>query len=222
MTSRKRKEHMDDVPQFEEGTTIVPEVSESPEVDTTEEIVRKRKEEEISLRFVELGSKELYLAGLEVKNDGKMTWVIYEENRPRVITESRVDHSPEGIYDEEEYVNDRSEKLSEDEPGSDVGDEELESVRSIVRASCVQGDEVDTVLSMQMFVEKLREQRGKSVDGAGSSSAPCLDIPLPPSVGLVSTITTSVEPAPSSEIDPIGQSSVPYDTIDGDTTQTYV
>ncbi|KAJ8542097.1 hypothetical protein K7X08_016963 [Anisodus acutangulus] len=73
-TSQKRKALMDDVIQSEEGTTTTPEDSELPEVDTMEEIVRKRKEEELSLRFAEPGSKNLYLVGLEIKIEGNLAW----------------------------------------------------------------------------------------------------------------------------------------------------
>ncbi|KAJ8562119.1 hypothetical protein K7X08_011410 [Anisodus acutangulus] len=66
---------MDDVPQFEEGTTTAPEDSDLPKVDTTEEIIWKRNEEELSLRFAETSSKELYLAGLEIKMEGNLTWL---------------------------------------------------------------------------------------------------------------------------------------------------
>ncbi|KAK4342340.1 hypothetical protein RND71_038156 [Anisodus tanguticus] len=80
-TSKKRKAPIDDVPQSEEGTTTIPEGYEFPEVDTSGELVKKIKEEEIALRFAELESKELYLASLEVKQDGNLTWVIHEEKR---------------------------------------------------------------------------------------------------------------------------------------------
>ncbi|KAK4379548.1 hypothetical protein RND71_001410 [Anisodus tanguticus] len=62
-------------------TTNAPKDSELPEVDTTKEIVRKRKKEEIALRFADPGSKELYLAGLEIKREGNLAWVIHEEKR---------------------------------------------------------------------------------------------------------------------------------------------
>ncbi|KAJ8573456.1 hypothetical protein K7X08_009967 [Anisodus acutangulus] len=72
---------MNDVPQSEERTTNAPKDSELPEVDTTKEIFRKRKKEEIALRFADPGSKELYLAGLEIKREGNLAWVIHEEKR---------------------------------------------------------------------------------------------------------------------------------------------
>ncbi|KAJ8573457.1 hypothetical protein K7X08_009968 [Anisodus acutangulus] len=72
---------MNDVPQSEERTTNVPKDSELPEVNTTKEIVRKRKKEEIALRFADPSSKELYLAGLEIKREGNLSWVIHEEKR---------------------------------------------------------------------------------------------------------------------------------------------
>ncbi|KAJ8550124.1 hypothetical protein K7X08_033831 [Anisodus acutangulus] len=80
-TSRKMKVLMDDVPLSEEGITTAPGDSELPEVDTTEEIVQKRKEEELALRFSEPGSKKLYLVGLEIKREGNLAWVIHEEKR---------------------------------------------------------------------------------------------------------------------------------------------
>ncbi|KAJ8537052.1 hypothetical protein K7X08_035453 [Anisodus acutangulus] len=80
----EKKTSMDDVLQSEERTTTAPKVYELSEVDTTEEIVLKRKEEEIAIPFAEFGSKELYLAGLAVKNGGNMTWVIHDEKRDEI------------------------------------------------------------------------------------------------------------------------------------------
>ncbi|KAJ8558068.1 hypothetical protein K7X08_004834 [Anisodus acutangulus] len=58
-------------------------------------------------------------------------------------TKPRVDHSSERDDDE------RLERQSEGDPSSDVGDEELESARSIMRVVGVQGDEVDIVIATQ-------------------------------------------------------------------------
>ncbi|KAJ8569746.1 hypothetical protein K7X08_006323 [Anisodus acutangulus] len=80
----KRKAPMDDVPQSEEGTTSSPNTSKLHKIYMIEEIVRKRKEKELPLRFAELGSKVLYLAALAVKNNGNITWVIHQENRIRL------------------------------------------------------------------------------------------------------------------------------------------
>ncbi|KAK4349315.1 hypothetical protein RND71_032070 [Anisodus tanguticus] len=93
--SRKRKAPMDDVPQSEEGTTTAHEVSELPEVDMDEEIIRKTKEEELALRFAEPKSKALYLTGLIVKNNRNMTRVTYEENRAGVPMIDKIDRCTE-------------------------------------------------------------------------------------------------------------------------------
>ncbi|KAJ8533636.1 hypothetical protein K7X08_006960 [Anisodus acutangulus] len=85
--SQKRKALMDDVPQSEEGTSTAPEVSEMPEVDTSKEMVWKRKEEEVALRFDEPRSKELYLARLEVQRDGNLTRGGGEEGLPTIRAE---------------------------------------------------------------------------------------------------------------------------------------
>ncbi|KAJ8533119.1 hypothetical protein K7X08_016008 [Anisodus acutangulus] len=167
----------------------------------TEEIIQKRKEEELALRFAEPGSKELYFADRAVKNDGNMTRVIHEEKwdiafagpilpstinlfsiQPSIRTELRVEHSPKRDDDDnEDDHNDRLERQSE---------------------------------------EELREQRDKRADGSSSSLAPPLDVSLLPSVGPVIPSSTSDEPAPLSEIDPISQPLAPSNIVDGDTTQT--
>ncbi|KAJ8541896.1 hypothetical protein K7X08_016762 [Anisodus acutangulus] len=112
--------------------------------------------------------------------------------QPRVYTEPRVDHSRE--RDNEKDEDDRYERHSDGETDSDM--------------------------AIQRSVKELRENIAKSVDGASSSSAPPLDVPLPPPVGPVIPSGTSTEPAPALKIDPTGQTSAPSNPVGGDTTQT--
>ncbi|KAJ8538132.1 hypothetical protein K7X08_014672 [Anisodus acutangulus] len=86
----------------------------------------------------------------------------------RVNDEPRVDHSPErDDVEKDDDVNDRSKRQSESEPDSDMGDETLESVRSMVRASGIPPDEVDTVVYREATgVESTGYQRRKFIFGS--------------------------------------------------------
>ncbi|KAJ8550021.1 hypothetical protein K7X08_033728 [Anisodus acutangulus] len=97
-----------------------------------------------------------------------------------------------------------AERQSESESDSDMGDKTLESARSTVRAADIPPDEVDKVVAMQWFVEHSWEQRAHGTSEASSSLAPPTHVHLPPSVGHVIPLDTSVELAPASEIEPTG------------------
>ncbi|KAJ8549705.1 hypothetical protein K7X08_033412 [Anisodus acutangulus] len=135
------------------------------------------------------------------------------ERKYHVLTEPRADHSPKKD-DEENGL----EKQSEGDPESDIGDDKLESVRSAVRIAGIPRDDMNIVVAMQRSMEELREQRGKSANGASSFSAPHLDVLSLSSVGHVIPLSNNVEPTPSSEVDPIGQTPAPSDPVDADTT----
>ncbi|KAJ8567190.1 hypothetical protein K7X08_019398 [Anisodus acutangulus] len=330
MTSRKRKAPMDYIPQSEERTTTAFKVSELPEVDTMEEIIRKRKEEELALQFVEPGSKELYLAGLDIKMEGNLARVIHEEKRmswnglksechsiiqklrhkcgivlpnPWVIT-SRVVEQPvpaDALVPTSTSVSEVPTPTIETTPATSVATssapaagpsiivhgirlirlveakvaqlieefpayvkediettltphkENLEAVReerkSIraqfhaieLRLGRIEGSgekglstireklqRITTRLSALdppeiVLAGQLREQRAQGTSGASSYSALPTHDPLPPSVGHMISLDTIVERAPASEIEPIGQTTSPSDTVDrvdGYTTQT--
>ncbi|KAJ8556241.1 hypothetical protein K7X08_022999 [Anisodus acutangulus] len=138
----------------------------------------------------------------------------------KVSTEPHIDHSTKQDDVDEEEEENRSERKSESELDSYVGDDPLESAHLITRATCIPPDEVDTLVVMQWSIEQLWEQRAQGTSRASSSSAPPMHAPLLRSIGYVIPLDTSTELALASEIEPTGQTTGPADRVDGDTTQT--
>ncbi|KAK4379968.1 hypothetical protein RND71_001830 [Anisodus tanguticus] len=147
MTSRKRKVPMDDVPNLKRGQPLHLRVSWNGLKGECPGIILKLKKS----RW-DCFAKPPALDGPILPPTVELF-----STQPRVSTEPCVDHSPEkDDVEEDDDDDDKLERQSESEPDIDVGDEELESIRSIVRETCVQGDEVDTVIATQRSVEELR------------------------------------------------------------------